>query len=234
MLRKDARTRRKCGIIFWNLSYTYGKVWLFSFLFDLKIFLWYTLGMENLNFIIAKNLTNLRKKNKLTQLELANLLNYSDKAISKWENGESMPGVEVLYRISKIYNVSLDYIVGEKTNHKELMQTPLIKKRRCIITLLSVLAVWFAATIFYVAFGMFSSIKLWILFCWAVPASFIVWLIFDAIWNRHKLLFWLVSLIIWSFLICLSLQFFNYNIWQILFIGIPLQIGAILWDRLLK
>ena len=68
--------------------------------------------MENLNFIIAKNLTNLRKKNKLTQLELAKLLNYSDKAVSKWENGESVPGIDVLCRIGEIYNVSLDYLAG--------------------------------------------------------------------------------------------------------------------------
>ena len=71
--------------------------------------------MENLNLIIAKNLTNLRKKNKLTQLELAQMLNYSDKAVSKWQNGESVPGIDVLHRISKIYNVSLDFIVGEQT-----------------------------------------------------------------------------------------------------------------------
>ena len=75
--------------------------------------MWYNRFMENLNLIIAKNLTALRKKNKLTQIELAKLLSYSDKAISKWENGESVPSVDVLYRISKIYNVSLDFIVGE-------------------------------------------------------------------------------------------------------------------------
>ncbi|MFQ8954332.1 MAG: helix-turn-helix domain-containing protein [Oscillospiraceae bacterium] len=53
--------------------------------------------MEKLNFIIAKNLSELRRKNKLTQLEVAEKLNYSDKAVSKWEQGESLPGIEVLY-----------------------------------------------------------------------------------------------------------------------------------------
>ena len=190
--------------------------------------------MENLNFVIAKNLTALRKNNKLTQLELAKLLNYSDKAVSKWENGESVPSIDVLHRISKIYNVSLDYIVGEKAADTPVSVTSEIRKKRIIITLLSVLAVWFVAMLFYTAIDIFSDYKIWILFCWAVPASMIVTIVFDALWNRHRLLFWLVSVLIWSFLICLSLQFFNYNIWQILFIGIPLQIGAVLWAKLLK
>ena len=192
------------------------------------------MAMENLNFIIGKNLTELRKKNKLTQLELAEMLNYSDKAVSKWENGESVPSIEVLYRICKIYNVSLDYIVGETPQPVPIVTTAKIRKKRLIITMLSILAVWLAVVVFFTAFDIFSHIKIWILFCWAVPASLIISIVFDSVWNRHKLLFWLVSLLIWSLLICLSLQFFNYNIWQVLFIGIPLQIGAILWDRLLK
>ena len=190
--------------------------------------------MENLNFIIGKNLSALRKKNKLTQLELAQMLNYSDKAVSKWENGESIPGIDVLYRISKIYNVSLDYIVGDSPAPVPVIETSKIKKRHFIITLLSILAVWLTVVVFFIAFNIFSRFKLWILFCWAVPASIVISIIFDAVWNRHRLLFWLVSSLIWTLLICLSLQFFNYNIWQVLFIGIPLQIGAILWDRLLK
>ena len=65
--------------------------------------------MENLNITIGKKLLYLRKKSKLTQAELAEKLNYSDKAISKWEKGESLPSVEVFYKISKLYGVSLDF-----------------------------------------------------------------------------------------------------------------------------
>ena len=197
-------------------------------------FLCYNARMENLNFIIGKNLTFLRKHNKMTQLELAEKLNYSDKAISKWENGESIPSVEVLCKLSKIYNVSLDSLVGEKSDNEPMVITPMHKRKRTIITMLSILAVWFVAVLFYIAFDIFSDINLWILFCWSVPATMIVSIVFDAVWNKHRLLFWLVTGLIWSLLLCTSLQFFNYNIWQILFIGIPLQIGAILWAKLLK
>ena len=79
--------------------------------------------MENLNLTIGKKLLYLRKKNKLTQAELAEKLNYSDKAISKWEKGESLPPVEVFYNISKFYGVSLDYIIGDETIDPQPIKT---------------------------------------------------------------------------------------------------------------
>ena len=69
--------------------------------------------MENLKENLAKNLIKLRKANNLTQLDLANKLNYSDKAISKWERAESMPDVEMLYTISQMFDVTLDWLVSD-------------------------------------------------------------------------------------------------------------------------
>ena len=63
--------------------------------------------------IIGKNITNLRKSRRLTQLELANELNYSDKAISKWENGDSLPDIETLQNVAKYFDVTLDFLVSE-------------------------------------------------------------------------------------------------------------------------
>ena len=99
--------------------------------------------MEKLNLIIAKNLSELRRQNKLTQLEVAEKLNYSDKAVSKWEQGESLPGIEVLYKLAKLYGVSMDYIVGEEqAKPARVTSGGLTQKRKRIITLLSVLGVW--------------------------------------------------------------------------------------------
>ncbi len=188
--------------------------------------------MENLNFIIAKRLVDLRKKNKLTQLELAEKLNYSDKAVSKWEQGESVPSIEVLCRLSELYNVSLDYIVG-KVTEKTVVPPPVIKNRS-IITLLSVLAVWFAAIVGYVFVDMFTMLRPWMFFCWAVPASFLVALVFSAIWRGKRLFFTFLSLFLWTLLLCFCLQFMSYNIWTILGIGAPLQIAVLLWAWLVK
>ena len=190
--------------------------------------------MENLNFIIAKRLTELRKQNQLTQLELAEKLNYSDKAVSKWEQGESMPGIEVLYKISKLYGVSLDYLVGEESAAAPQVILPKLKRRHRIITLMSVLAVWLVAITFYSSFHISHHRHLWILFCWAVPASLAITVIFDVIWHGRKLFFLLVSLLMWSLLICFCIQFVHYNIWIILGIGVPLQAAALLWSRMVS
>ena len=191
--------------------------------------------MEKLNFIIAKNLSELRRKNKLTQLEVAEKLNYSDKAVSKWEQGESLPGIEVLYKLAKLYGVSMDYIVGEKeAKPARASSGGLTQKRKRIITLQSVLGVWLLATVFYIFFNIFAHVYLWTLFCWAVPASFAVSIVFDAVWHKRRFLFIIISAFIWSLLLCFCLQFVNYNIWQILGIGIPLQLAVLLSAWLVK
>ena len=190
--------------------------------------------MENLNFIIAKNLSSLRRKNKLTQVQLAEQLNYSDKAISKWEKGESLPSVEVLHKICKLYGVSIDYMVGDEKKEPKIIQTADLKKRYLNITLLSVLAVWFVALVLFVSFDIFTRKDYFIIFAWAVPLSCIVSIVFDAIWNKCKWLFILLSVLVWSFLLCATLQFLSFNIWKILLIGIPLQIAIYLWARLVK
>ena len=187
-----------------------------------------------MNFVIAKNLTELRKRNKLTQLELAEKLNYSDKAVSKWEQGESMPGIEVLHKLSGLYGVSLDYLVGEETAKPLENFQPRLKKRHRIITLLSILAVWLIVTIVYSSVNIFDHRHLWILYCWAVPASLVVAVIFDVIWHGRKFFFLLISLLMWSLLMCFCIQFVQHNIWIILGIGIPLQVAAILWALLVK
>lgn len=188
--------------------------------------------MENLDLIIAKNLTFLRKKNKFTQASLAEKLNYSDKAISKWEKGESLPPIEVLYKISKLYGVSLDFIVGEE-KYPQVIKTVDMKKRYLHITLLSILTVWFVAVMLFVGFDILANINLWIVFTWAVPCSIVVGIVFDCIWNKQKTLFYLISALIWTTLICFLLQF-SFGIWKILLIGIPLQIATFLCSRLVK
>lgn len=193
--------------------------------------------MENLNIVIGKKLLHLRKKNKLTQAELAEKLNYSDKAVSKWEKGESLPPVEVFYNISKLYGVSLDYIIGDETVEPQPIKNDTKKRIYLNITHLAVLTVWFVALLLFVIFdltAMVGGMGKWMLFAWAVPASFIVYIVFDCIWHKRKGLFLLVSLLIWSILLCFALQFMTFNIWKILLVGIPIQIAVIICSRMVK
>ena len=109
--------------------------------------------MRDVRQIIADNLTELRKVNKLTQLELAEKLNYSDKAISKWERGESLPDVEILCQLAELYGVSLDYLVTK--DHEEATLEYKISKERAnvnktIITWLSVFSAVLLVVLSYI------------------------------------------------------------------------------------
>ena len=92
--------------------------------------------MDDLKQIIAKNLVELRKRKKYTQLDLANTLQYSDKAISKWEKGDSLPDIEVLYQICNLYGVTLDFLTHEGSfeEKKEYVLKKDERKNKVIIT----------------------------------------------------------------------------------------------------
>ena len=69
---------------------------------------------NNFSFIIK----DLRKKNNLTQSELASLLGVTFQAVSKWENGKSIPDILLLKQISEKFNVDLDYLLSGKEKEK--------------------------------------------------------------------------------------------------------------------
>lgn len=63
----------------------------------------------------GKTIAKLRKKAGLTQLQLAQMLNVSDKAVSKWETGGGYPEITVLPALSEIFGVSVDYLLKGNT-----------------------------------------------------------------------------------------------------------------------
>src|SRR5574344_273530 len=114
----------------------------------------YFIDMENIKQKIAKNLVELRKGKKLTQSELAQKLNYSDKAISKWETGETLPDIEILYNLCKLYGVTLDYLTSNediKTKKDKYSNGVGDEIRKNVILALSITLVWLLATILYAA-----------------------------------------------------------------------------------
>ena len=68
---------------------------------------------------VAKNIAAYRKAHHDTQLDLATKLNYSDKSVSKWERGESLPDVYILSQIADLYGVSVSALIGEIQPPKE-------------------------------------------------------------------------------------------------------------------
>ncbi|WP_243660024.1 helix-turn-helix domain-containing protein [Miniphocaeibacter halophilus] len=61
--------------------------------------------------MISERLQNLRKERNYSQEELAEKLNISRQAISKWESGQGNPDIDNIIKLSEIYNISTDYIL---------------------------------------------------------------------------------------------------------------------------
>lgn len=190
--------------------------------------------MENVKENIAKNLTSLRLEKKLTQAELGEKINYSDKSISKWEHGETTPPIDVLKQLADFYDVSLDYLVTDSPDeiYDRVYNNKKNTTNKIIITILAVSLVWLIGTILYVYGMVFLQESFWILFVTAIPFSTIVLLVFNGIWGKRRFVFLLVSILIWSILASIFLSFIKYNIWPIFILGIPLQIAVVLWSLL--
>lgn len=190
--------------------------------------------MSELKDIIATNLTDLRKANKLTQLELAEKLNYSDKAISKWERGESFPDILVLKQLADMYGVNIDYIISE---HTEEVKSKYKKVKpelnnKLIITLLAVLFIWLTATILYINFKIVFDHYFWMIWIWALPASSLILVVFSGMWGNKHLVISAVSVLIWTLILSLYLQFIRYNLWTLFLIGIPAQLATSLCGKI--
>ena len=212
--------------------------------------------MENLANTVGKNLATLRKAKGLTQQELAKEINYSDKSISKWELGYSLPGVDVLKDFATFYGVTIDYLVTEQTeeelekaaNADETVNELRAKKiNQGLILALTVTFVFLVAISVYFS-GYYNPFKtrpagepapkgLWVIFVWMVPVS--IFLCFLECWHfYHSRLVSVIlgSCFMWTLLIsfCIQFQYYNdpsENLWFILAVGIPIQIILILWGN---
>ena len=68
--------------------------------------------MNNNDF--GKKLQDLRKENGMTQRELGDRLGYSNQTVSFWESGRREPDLDALVAIAKVFDVSVDYLLGVK------------------------------------------------------------------------------------------------------------------------
>lgn len=182
---------------------------------------------------IAKNISELRKANKLTQVELAEKLNYSDKAISRWERGDTLPDIDVLCQICELFGVTFEYLISSQINTQEAMK---LRKNdmanRLTITLLAISIVWFVATFIFVYSNIIFHRSAWTVFIWAVPLSCVVADLFNWKWGKKKYSLYLNSILNWSLLTAVYIQLLNYNTWLIFLLGIPIQISIILWSTM--
>ena len=196
--------------------------------------------MEDIKNIVAKNISALRQKNNMTQLELAEKVNYSDKAISKWERAESSPDISVLVQLADIFGVTLDFLVKGDYTEKETTGKPSNKKtyNRRPIAYISECAAWFVAILAFIITTLIIKRVTFqtVYFFYALPVSMIVKLVFISVWfnPRHK--YYIISVLMWSVLAAIQVTFllFKINVVLIYLLGIAGQLVIILWSLICK
>lgn len=182
---------------------------------------------------VAKNICDLRKIYKMTQAELAEKLNYSDKAVSKWERAEALPDVETVKKIADLFDVSVDCLLKENSDIKKNIRTKrLTAVQKFLITIISAVLVWVVATVIFCIcrWSGVSSRAVALSFIYAIPATFIVFIVFNSLWGRDWATPVFVSCLIWTLATSVysTPQFLGVE-WTadyLIYIGaIPVQIG---------
>ncbi|MBQ7913282.1 MAG: helix-turn-helix transcriptional regulator [Clostridia bacterium] len=196
--------------------------------------------MENnseINKIIAKNLVFYRKEAGLTQAELAEKINYSDKSVSKWESANGAPDVYTLMQLAELYGVTLNDLVRTDEPEKKEKRP---RNSRVWIMLLSSGIVWLVATCFFITMQLLmpNAAHWWLSFLYAVAANAIVLIVFSGMWKYKMVHFTAITSLIWSALtsIFLTVRFIlmrygqDYSaLWLIFILGIPLQVLECFW-----
>lgn len=194
--------------------------------------------MQEFINIISNNITELRKKNCLTQAEFGSKFNYSDKSVSKWERGDAIPDLIVLKKMSEAFGVPIEYFFSE--NHEEEKEqkkmSSFLLGNRIAISLLISCFFWLVAAVIFVYTSIYRGLSLWTCFIWPVPLTMLAVIVMNRRYfdEKYRYELYFSSAFIWSLLAALYLQFLSYNIWIIFFIGVPLQAAFILIDILKK
>ncbi|MGN1095162.1 MAG: helix-turn-helix domain-containing protein [Eubacteriales bacterium] len=179
--------------------------------------------------IIAENLTMLRKKKGITQAELAARLDYSDKAVSRWEHGDTLPDMNVLCELCDFYGVTLDFLVKKGDGQlKQRIEDKKIMINNIVVCALAVSIVWMIATTVFISAKTMFNRNYWVAFIWAIPFSALVILKSGREWipSLAKTIIW--SIFLWTLITSVALHFLKYNLWMLYIIGAPAQIIVIL------
>lgn len=204
---------------------------------------------EKLKRDLGVNIMTHRKRQGLTQAGLAEKLNYSDKAVSKWERGESIPDVLTLMQLAELFGVRVDDLLADPNRlpdtsgavvgkmEKAVEKTLKRKADKLSILGLSSLLVWFVALLAFVVISSLGIAKSWVAFIYAIPANAIVMLCLLSAWHDFRWNKTLISMIVWGCLLSLYMSlllFLNVSVWKLFLLGIPGQLAVLLWFRLFR
>jgi transcriptional regulator with XRE-family HTH domain len=185
--------------------------------------------MKDIRPNISKNLAKLRKDKGLTQAELAEKLSYSDKAVSRWEHGDTLPDVNVLYELCEFYGITLNDLVSEECYIEEAKEKKrAIKEMKLWRCILAGVIIWLLATVvFMYTLALDIGNNTWVMFIIAAPVSMIFFYIFGKGLFNNLTSFILFSCIMWLIITAVYfviLVFASLNFWQIFIVGVPVEV----------
>ena len=192
--------------------------------------------MMEIQKIVGNNIQILRKQNKMTQKELADIFNYTSNAVSKWERGETLPELATLKAISDYFGVSIDCLVTENgANNKDHFLLEKDKKKiRFVQTLLFISLLWTIIVVVFVYLVQNDIDRAWTCFIWMVPISALIPTAIYRKENKPVLKFILTTIVLWGLLAAIYIQYIKLNLFLIFFIGIPAQISILLWSKIIS
>ena len=192
--------------------------------------------MQDLKAVFAANLIHLRTQAGYTQAELAEMIHYSDKSVSKWERAESLPDLQVSKEIADVFGVTLDFLT---TPHDAWEGKPVrVPYRTDVITLLSIVGVWtLALLVFLVLFWTMNEL-FWEIYLVAAPVSFITLLVLNSVWGKYKYHPIVVSLLLLGVFGLLYYVLNKYvhlhDLWFLALLWLPAQVIVTLSFRIRK
>ena len=181
--------------------------------------------MDELKLIFASNLIRLRTAAGMTQAELGEQLNYSDKSISKWERGEAIPDAAVLKRMSEIFGVTVDYLLNEHDAWQPGPEPAACDRSHHAIILVALMGIVTLAVLVFVVLWLWLGAVEWIVFACFVPAAVITYLVLNIVFfggrgNLYVVLGLVASVFAVGYLVLLR---FGMNFWQLFLIVIPAE-----------
>jgi len=163
---------------------------------------------EEIRINFSKNLYSLRKSKNLSQAQLADALSYTYKAVSKWENKETMPDIVTLSSIAEFFDITVDDLISNKDAVKKSQK----KRDRRRINLSSIGICFFVTAVIYLVLLVTNTPKSYISIPFAFLTSGIVYVVFSALWFKKYHVFIATSIIVWSTAIILML-FMDFSFW---------------------
>jgi transcriptional regulator with XRE-family HTH domain len=191
--------------------------------------------MDELKLVVASNLIKLRQQAGMTQAELGEKLNYSDKTVSKWERGESIPDAYVLTQLAELYGLTVDALLHTDDSWHAPEDAPHAAQdgdtptfRSNVVTMVAIAGIWTAAIILFVVLWLALDKLVWIVYPSAMPVTLITLLVLNSVWNqgRHNMI--IVMALVASIIVLIYLVLLPLHPWQIFLILLPAELIVVL------